>query len=396
MTSDERRENRYQRRKAKRHRIVVDRSREYSEFESVFGYDKLYDAFKKSAKGVKWKGSVQAYESNLMVNTIRSHKELKEGSWKSKGFKEFTIVERGKLRRIQSVHISERCIQRTFSDNCLIPIIKPHLIYDNGASLKNKGTAFTIRRFVSHLEKHIKKYGIKGYIYFFDFSSYFQNIDNKILTKNVHKILRDPLMAELYNKLIFAFGNIGIGLGSQVCQISAIYYPNQVDHLIKDKLSISGYGRYMDDGYIIHNNINELKRIVKAFKEMCDSLGIAMNKKKCKIIKLTDPFIYLKVRFNITSSGKIIRRINRSASTKERRRLRKFKSLVEDGIMQFEEVLNSFHSWLCSYSNRNSFHIRLNMVRYFNSLFEENYARYFPPKVKNRKCKVLAYIARIA
>jgi len=64
---------------------------------------------------------------------------------------------------------------------------------------------------------------------------------------------------KITSALIYAFGNKGLGLGSQVSQISAVFYPNSVDHFIKDKLGIKTYGRYMDDGYIIHNNIKELK-----------------------------------------------------------------------------------------------------------------------------------------
>ena len=140
---------------------------------------------------------------------------------------------------------------------------------------------------------------------------------------------------KLTSALIYAFGNKGLGLGSQVSQISAVFYPNNIDHFIKDKCQIKTYGRYMDDGYIICNDLNKLKDIVKKFEENCTELNIIMNKKKCRIIKLTSQFSYLKIRFFITKTGKIVKRLAKMGIIKERKRLRKFFKYLKEGRMSF-------------------------------------------------------------
>ena len=43
----------------------------------------------------------------------------------------------------------------------------------------------------------------------------------------------------------------------------------------------------MDDGYIICEDVEKLKNIVKVFEEKCNKIGIVLNKKKCHIYKLT-------------------------------------------------------------------------------------------------------------
>ena len=44
---------------------------------------------------------------------------------------------------------------------------------------------------------------------------------------------------------IQAFGpEKSLGLGSEVSQICAVFFPNKVDHFIKEKLRIKYYGRY--------------------------------------------------------------------------------------------------------------------------------------------------------
>jgi len=80
----------------------------------------------------------------------------------------------------------------------LIPILGPHLIYDNGASMKNKGTDFALNRFTKHLHEHYRKYGRNGWIYFFDFSSYFMNIDIDILLNNAQRYIHDERLFNLY------------------------------------------------------------------------------------------------------------------------------------------------------------------------------------------------------
>ena len=395
MTSQERHEARYQRRKAKRLEKNLARAEKYTEWDSVFGFLPLVEGYKRVSAASKSKTSTQIWLSNLSVNARREQMKLRNGTWKSPGFNCFTIKERGKWRDIQSAHISEKGIQNSFANNCFIPIIKPHLIYDNGASLKGKGTDFSLKRFTKHLRDHVRKHGREGGIFFFDFSSYFANIQHGPLLTAAGKLIMFQRMCEMYETISCAFGDVGLGLGSQVSQISALFYPNAVDHCMKDALGVPGYGRHMDDGYIICESIERLKNIASIFKAKCSELGIRMNPKKCRIIKLTKQFIFLKTRFFITETGKIVRRIARETARKERHRLRCFLRFVEMGVMTYEEAFLNFHSWLMSQTRGKPFHLWLNAIRYFNELFKK-YGRYFPPKLNRRKYRVVAYIACIA
>ena len=113
MTSEERKEARYQRRKASRQRRREERLKEYDDFDRVKDANNLITAFKKSRSGVGWKASVQRYEMNLLRNINNTVKALESGENVSQGFIVFWLCERGKLRLIKSVHIWERVIQRS-------------------------------------------------------------------------------------------------------------------------------------------------------------------------------------------------------------------------------------------------------------------------------------------
>ncbi|MBP3826284.1 MAG: hypothetical protein ILA11_11205 [Butyrivibrio sp.] len=402
MNNKERHIARRLRREEKRNKKKIELADKYTNDKFIFDTFTLSDSFYQTGKASRWKKSTQSYRASLLINSQIASSALLEKTWKSKGFRTFSIKERGKVRLIQSVNPEEKCIQSTLSNNCLIPILTKYLIFDNGASLKYKGTDFALNRFTKHLRDYVRKNGLTGWIFFYDFEGYFRNIDRNILKQLVRdKVINDSVLW-LYDDLIDNFGNTpGIGLGSQVSQISAVYYPSSVDHCIKDFCGVKGYGRYMDDGYIIDADLHRLKQIVNLFMRKCNELSIKMNYKKCQFIRIDKPFTFLKTRFFITKSGKVIRRIGRKAVTKERHRLRKFKSFIEQGKMPFKEVNLSFHSWLCGLTRGRSYHICLNTIRYFNELFKE-YGGYRPPKKFYKKhgkqyktiCRALKVIER--
>ena len=76
MTSEERREIRYQNRKRAREQKREKRLSQYDDFEKVISCKALVDGCKQSQKGVTWKASVQRYIMNLLRNTATLHRDL--------------------------------------------------------------------------------------------------------------------------------------------------------------------------------------------------------------------------------------------------------------------------------------------------------------------------------
>ena len=126
--------------------------------ESVYDANSLIDAFNKSKKGTAWKESVQRYEANLLRNVNQTQKELKDGSYEQKDFYEFDLNERGHIRHIKSMHISDRVVQRSVCDNVLVPELSKYLTYDNGASMEGKEIHFARKRMSTHLHKFYRKH----------------------------------------------------------------------------------------------------------------------------------------------------------------------------------------------------------------------------------------------
>lgn len=349
-----RRKKRYENRQRARQEKRSEFLEKFDRFENVASYKSLYEAAQCAAKGVSWKASVQRYLLNVMFRSSQTRNDLMTGKDVRKGFIEFNICERGKERHIRSVHFSERVVQKSLCQNALLPVLTHNLIYDNGANQKYKGTLFAQKRLVQHLCRHFRRYGREGYVLLIDFKSYFDNIDHDVLKKLYRKYFNDPDILKLTDSFVDAFGEKGLGLGSETSQIHAIAYTNAIDHFIKDQCGFKGYGRYMDDSYVISESKKKLEDLLHSLKKILDEYKIILSPKKTQIVDLKHGFCFLKTRFFITETGKILRKPCRRSITAERRKLKKLGKLVEAGVITDKDVETSFTSWSGSMKYRNA------------------------------------------
>lgn len=381
MTSEERREARYQRRVQKRQARRLALSKSCGDFEDVFSYDNLYQSGHICCRGVAWKSSTQMYRFNLVTNTAATRRALLNGTYKSRCFIEFDLYDRGKMRHIRSIHISERVVQRTLCDKAVNPCLKPSFIYDNGASTQNKGITFALNRLTCHLQRHYRKHGNEGYVLLFDFSDYFAKAQHWPVRMGLERRIHDERTRALANECLDNFGPIGYGLGSQISQTAALMLPNRLDHFIKEQLQIKGYARYMDDGCLIHPSKAYLQKCLARMKEICDSLGIILNTKKTKIKRLTDGFKFLQVRFKLLETGKVLRKMSYESIKKMRRKLKKFRRWNAEGRtviiggkeihkeFPLSDICKAYESWRGHMRHGNSFHAVERMDLYFKKLF---------------------------
>ena len=369
MTSEERREARYQRRKAKRDEARLKRSMACGDFEEVFSFRHLYLSGKKCCKGVYWKNSTQRYIGNIIPNTAKTLRELETNSFRHRGFHEFDIMERGKKRHIRSVHITERAVQKCLCDYCIVPIYSASFIHDNSASRKRRGMDYALRRMVCHLQRHYRKYGLKGGILLYDFHSFFDSAPHEPLFREAEKRLHDPRLRELANSFILDFGEVGLGLGSQVSQTNALLLPNPLDHFFKEVLQIKAYGRYMDDGYAIHEDIDYLYLCLECADLICQEIGLELNRKKTVVVPLEDFYRWLKTKFILTPTGKVVLKMNKESTKIIRRKLRSFKGKYENGGMTLKDIRSSLDSYHGHMKRGNSYKVCQSTDHYFKSLF---------------------------
>lgn len=371
----------------------------------------LYEAYLESKKTSSWKPQVQMYEMDYLSKLVKSSSEIENLTYKSKQGSSFIVNERGKERNIRSNPFSDRIIRRSFCDNVLIPKLRKYLIYDNGASLKGKGISFTRHRFEQHLHEYYRKYSTnEGYILLIDFSKYYDNIRHDKLKEAIARHIKDPQYLWLLDRILDNFKvdvsylndkqydnclNMkfdggkqskldpkyltgqkfmakSLAIGDQVSQICSVYFPTPIDNYCKIVRSIRWYGRYMDDSYIISKDKSFLHDMLREITRIAGDLGIFINHKKTKIMKINQTFTWLKLRYKLTETGHLVKKINPKTVTRERRKLKKYRKLVDNDKMPLSDVKNSFKSLLGAYNKLLSLRSKRNMIALYNNLFVEH------------------------
>lgn len=383
--------------------------------ETVFTYFHMIEKTYECNKEVNFKYSVQDYNFNIITNINNALNIILNCEIpKVRATHNTAIYERGKPRVITPIDIYDRVIQKVLCDYCLIPSIYNHLIYDNGASVKGKGTIFARKRMDSFIEKAKKMYGRDNiYILCFDFKSYFDSIPHKICLKVLQKYVKDerlvnltiriiesykekdilkiedPVEREMALKRLYNHEDVGLCLGSQISQVMAVAVLNEFDHYIKDNKRMKFYNRHMDDGRIIHNSKEELQQLLNELKVVIEEMGLKFNEKKTHITKITKGFTFLKIQYRIDKKNRTVKKLVRQGITRERRKLNKFTKKVEQKEMTLDDVYANVQSWNAHSKIANSYRTVRRIMNQYNKLFGGYRMTYYyyktHPEIKRKK-----------
>ena len=297
----------------------------------------------------RWKEITQRYLSNLLVKNLELQEQVLNGTYHVSPTVDFTLNERGHIRQIEAPVVRDRIVQKTLMKHVLTPSLRPFLIYDNYASLTLRGTSFARKRFEVMMHRYIQKHGTDGYILMIDIRKYFSNIDHKILKELIApRIANEPQdVKDLIHYMIDTSSKTdkGLNLGSECPQIFAVYYLNPIDHFVKVVKSVKYYGRYMDDIFVIGRSKTELTTLLNEIGEQLAKLRLEINIEKTYIIKLTHGFTWLQVKYNITKTGHVIKRMAHGKVMRERRRLRAFRRMMDAGDMTENDIWLAYQSW---------------------------------------------------
>lgn len=275
--------------------------------EELTTLEKLNNAYYEVAKASAWKPATQRYRTDLLARNLELQNELRSGTYRVQPTINFYIHERGKQRYIESPTIRDRIVQKVLTKEILLPYLTKPLIYDNYASLKDRGTSFARKRIHALLDKYIRKNGSDGYILLIDIKQYFPSIDHEILKEMIHKRIHEP--KEIMNLIDYIIDvssktDKGLNLESEAPQIFAIYYLSPVDTYIKTVRGVKYYGRYMDDMFVIARTKAELKELLEEIKDQLAKLKLEINERKTQIVKLSHGFTFLQTKYSIEDHKK--------------------------------------------------------------------------------------------
>lgn len=362
MNSQERREARYQRRKEKRKKNRGKLIASIGDVEDVFNFRDMFKYGEDCCKGVMWKQSAQTFKRHLFSRTAANRRNAIDGC-KPKPLKQFTLNERGKTRHIEAPHINDRQIQKTLTKKVLLPLYSPRMIYDNGASLKGKGLLFSQRQLDKGIRRHIKRYGMSGWVITADFKGFFPNADRQVV-KRMHGELTDTkLKNSLDMTADIGSGDIGLPLGVETSQLEMIALPSPLDNFMRCQMRLDT-GHYMDDYHILVPPDRDPKEALNVFMDKASELGIIVCPEKTRIFPLGKPFKFCKTK-RIFYGDKILKRGCRDSYARARRKIKKFVRTE----MPYEDIYASVNSMISYFNTTGNHRTVLRLRRLFYSLF---------------------------
>lgn len=333
--------------------------------EESFTFEKLYDAHKKSRVSKQHKKDTISFELNMALNLSSLSKALLSQTYKLGSYHMFKIYE-PKERIIEALSYKDRVVLMAFCTNILEKKIEKCLIYDNVACRKGKGTHFGVMRLGSFLKSYFNKFGSEGYFLKCDIKKYFQSINHQILYDNLSKTPLDEEDMWFIRKILESKNSdsgVGLPIGNQTSQWFGLFYLNKVDRLIKEKLRIKYYVRYMDDMILVHNDKEYLKYCKNEIENCVNNeLKLQLNS-KTQLSQLKNGIDFLGFRHILCQNGKVKRLLRGQAKLRLKKNMKTLSKLRKLKLIDREYIdvrLNAFNAHLC-HSNSKKLLLSLRM-----------------------------------
>jgi hypothetical protein len=358
----------------------------------------LYLAYRRTLLGKGYKSPALRYSGDAINHLFSLKERLEKRTYKMAPYHSFKVHE-PKERDVLAIDFEGKILQHSLCKNVLYPVLTRSFILDNYASQNGKGVHYGLDRLTGNLRHYFfrrkaademkrdaagllplaKKdwYYSDGWVLKGDFKKYFYSLDHDILFKKVmdkiNKIGDKELIdfcEWLIKMIIDSTPNPGIPIGNQSSQLFALLFLDAFDHYIKDDMGIKYFGRYMDDFYIIHESKEELKKILKRIEEYTGKLELTLNK-KTQIFPLRHGLDFLGFRTLLTPTGKVVRKLRNNSKNKMRRKINRFRKLVDIGRTDITAVIQSYTSWRGHASHGNTYKLKSKMDAYFYKSFPE-------------------------
>lgn len=350
-------------------------------YDDIVDIDKIREMYHIIRVNTKNRGKLHKFELFYSSNIISILEALRSKCYKHSKYNVF-LVHEPKYRIIMSEIMSDKVVNHLISKYILAPGIIPHLIPQNVATREGKGTKEGIRYLKMYINKLKLNYD-KVYVLKCDIKKYFYSIDHELVLEKCKRFIDDPDVFQLVlnvvkstdedyvnsaidkvvkkeidrvSKLNILDKDIkieelkriprypkgkGLPIGNMTSQLLAVYFLNDLDHYIKERLHCKYYIRYMDDFVIFDHDKERLKVLRKEIEEKLKEFKLELNK-KTNIYDLNHGFGFLGYYYFLKGKRLIIK-INPQTKRRIKKKMRKLKKI---NAPNYEQVKASYMGYL--------------------------------------------------
>ena len=357
------------------------------QFDKAVSLHELCKGAKKCKRNVSRKNYVMQFFITRVSSCTRLRDEILNGKYKLRKGREVRIY-RPKRRTATAPWFRDRVWQRCMVDNGVYDDLTRGFIPNNFACQRNtpkckKGTDAAIRKVVEALQRlHRMAPGKPILGVHLDIKQFFPSTPHEEVKRLDRKRISDEAFLPFLTEIIESnedkrpleaieadpFGERGTGLGSQINQLHQVSLLDHIDQKVKEVCEF--YFRYNDDFLILSHNKEDLRKATEIIETELRKMGLTMTN-KAGIFKAQNGFYFLRKRFIIKESGKIIIRLHPEALRDERKALKQLKKEVDEGKRTMEFVRMHYQSFIANAEYAGDGPIRA-MDKYYTELFREH------------------------
>ena len=243
--------------------------------EEVVEYSNMAESFDQVLRGSKRKKSRQG--RYLLAHREEVIKELSEriadGTFTVANYRERTINESGKERRIQVLTMKDR-----IAVHAIMSVVDRHLkkrfIRTTSASIKDRGMHDLMKYIRRDMQEDPE--GTR-FCYKFDISKFYESVCQDFVSYCVRRVFKDKKLIAMLDGFIRMMPH-GISIGLRSSQgLGNLLLSVYLDHYLKDRYGVRHFYRYCDDGVVLGKSKAELWEIRDAVHEQVEQIELKVK-----------------------------------------------------------------------------------------------------------------------
>ncbi|MCP4379507.1 MAG: RNA-dependent DNA polymerase [bacterium] len=320
-------------------------------FEQIVQFDNLQRAAHKAFRGSKkYTPAGARFYFQMESELLCLEEELRSGSYRPQPYRSFRIYE-PKERLISASDFRDRVVHHAIC-NVLEPIFERGMIFDSYACRRGKGAHAAIAR--SQYFARRFRYVLKC-----DIRKHFESLDHAVLQQILARKIKDRRVLALLSTIIehavphYRPGQ-GLPIGALTSQLFANLYLNELDHLLKERLQVTGYLRYMDDFLLFGLNKQRLRDwLVRLRDYLHTTLRLDLKEEALRLLPVSEGIPFLGFR---VFPGLI--RLDRRQQIRFRRKIRQREQAFREGDIDEETLVRSVNSLIAHIAHADSYRMR--------------------------------------
>lgn len=350
-------------------------------YDEMIDIKNIQEVYKQIRLRTHHRQKIVNFELFYMTNVLQIYEVLKMRKYCHSPYNIF-LIRVPKYRVVMSENISDKIVNHLVSTYILLPALEPRLVPFNVATRTGKGVKAGIQ-YVKKYINNLKMNHDNFYILKCDIKKYFYNVDHELLLQKLERYIHDQEILDVIRNIISTTNNEktnhqlqnliekekehlrtynnpdlflklqeldaipfyhpgkGLPIGNMTSQIFAIFYLNDLDHFIKEKLRVKHYIRYMDDFVLFHPDKEYLKYCLQEIEKKVHEERLELNR-KTRIYSMKEGFPFLGYYFMLKGK-KLIMRINPQTKRRIKKKLNRLEKTKPENL---QAVKASYYGYL--------------------------------------------------